>query len=119
MSVPDWEDDWLAECIERGVDNPAPSIIGAVTFLRACRWCRHDMHGFKCQNCSCESSLTSRDDSWRPSLSWAEAAARDFADKYGVDGWIATLAQPKLPAEASATIRATKIKNLLAPKGHP
>lgn len=72
-----------------------------------CSWCPHPWHGVHCEEdcaCKCESSLTCRDDSWRPRLtqSNADRAAIVMHDT-GCDGWVAKLASayaviPGIPA---------------------
>jgi hypothetical protein len=35
-----------------------------------CHWCDHDWHANRCHNCTCESSRSRPDDTWRPKLGY-------------------------------------------------
>ena len=80
---PEWLDDWL--------DTPRREQgYSAVIEFPKCRSCRHPEHGLPCRTCTCESSYTAQDDSWRPVGTFrvdrdAEAAMHFF----GCDGWVA------------------------------
>lgn len=65
--------------------------------LGSCRWCTHAWHGAGCTSdsdsstaCRCDSSFTSRDDSWRPRYveGWVYRTHR-LMDATGIDGYAA------------------------------
>ena len=74
-----------------------PEVSRSTRPLGSCRWCTHAWHGAGCESdknsssaCRCESSFTSRDDSWRPRYidGWVYRAHR-LMDRTGVDGYVA------------------------------
>jgi hypothetical protein len=81
-----------------------------------CHWCDHDWHANRCHNCTCESSRSRPDDTWRPKLSYTTPdQARRIAHDTGLDGWSAT-------ACAGVTIKPGtpspgRLKNLVYGKG--
>jgi hypothetical protein len=89
-----WDDgDFIDECLQRG--EASRPMLGVVTSDR-CRWCGHVQHGFQCPgSCRCDSSFSSRDDSWRPPSTTSPATGnlvRELAHNCGVDGWTAQAA---------------------------
>lgn len=90
---PSWLDEHLNET---AVEKPyrAPTLP-----IAACRWCGtrtdvHQEHGLRCnRQCKCDTSHTSRDDSWRPDRDWTNRERiAEFMDQTGCDGWTASIA---------------------------
>lgn len=105
------------EAIAAAVDAGETDEVILAEALPDCRWCGHHFHGLPCHpgpqaavteggdfyavpdgswaehwECRCESSLTSRDDSWRPPTDPRQASIGRKMDETGMDGWAAIAA---------------------------
>lgn len=102
--------EWLSEYLEETYEAGPPKYKAPTVPIAFCRWCGtktevHGEHGLPCdRGCRCESSHTSRDDSWRPSRDWTNRErVSEFMDQTGCDGWVAAIAcgiyhYPKQPS---------------------
>lgn len=94
----DLSDWWITTRCQAG-ESKAP-LLGSPPTLGLCRWCAHPWHGLPCEKhrCTCESTPSTRDDTWRPDVSQTrQGRMTDLMHRTGCDGFVAWAATDYVP----------------------